>query len=278
VNPIEIVGALEQVPGGRKRDEAGPADPYSRRRRTRRLAEFLAPSLSGILRQPLDEALTSRIIGTIDAFFAVYEARPLRDNSGGASVNDSLCLFVIARLTDPALIVESGTGQGHSAWLLRQACPAAEIHSFDIDHGALAHRCPDVSYHLGDWSGWDLPPHDPARTLVWFDDHVDQARRLQEAAHRGLRGLLFDDVFSADTLYATGRPPVPTIAMLLDEALTDGQELSWHRNGKLYRVRIDLAYNKRARALLEEVWSLPDLTALTRYSPGSGMTFVRITP
>ena len=69
------------------------------------------------------------------AFLAVHGRRPLAENKGGSGLNDSLWLFLVARLLDPVLLVESGTWRGQSAWLFRQACPAAEIVTFD--HAAL---------------------------------------------------------------------------------------------------------------------------------------------
>ena len=50
-----------------------------------------------------------------DAFDRVYARRPLRDNAGGTMRNSSTWVFVVARLLQPSLIVESGTFMGHSS-------------------------------------------------------------------------------------------------------------------------------------------------------------------
>ena len=212
----------------------------------------------------------------VRAFLAIYPDRPVADNKGGNHFNGSLWIFVIARLLSPALVVESGVFQGHTTWLLRQACPTAEIHSFDVDLGNLKHRDADAILHECDWMEAELREADGARSLAFFDDHISQARRIREAYDRGFRRLLFDDNFSADTLYAVGTPPVPTVDMLLDRELAPGTELSWLRDGKRHTYRYDDADADRARRLIAHSAVLPDPAPITRYPPASRLTEVRL--
>ena len=214
----------------------------------------------------------------VSAFLALYPERPVKDNKGGSQFNDSLWIFVAARLLAPRLIVESGVFQGHSSWLLRQACPEAEIRSFDIDLSRLVYR--DTAGHLteADWTTARLPPVDPADALILFDDHISQARRVAEAHDRGFRRLLFDDNFPAETLYATGGPPVPTIDMVLDPALAADQVITWRRKGKEYSYRLNGAEVDQARALIGQVLRLTELGPVTRHSLGSGLTLVDLVP
>lgn len=237
----------------------------------------LLPALGAILERPAPE-LAVPAAEAVAAFFPLYRARPVRNNKGGGLVNDSLCLYVVARLLQPETIVESGSYRGHSAWLLRRACPAAKIVTFDVRPEQLRHREPDVDYRAGDWTAAALPAFDPARTLVWFDDHVSHARRLVEAREKGFRHALFDDNFDVYSLYATGGAPVPTLAMTIDRGLADGEEVVWMRHGKTYRYVIDGQACSAARAAIGAYHALPDLSPITRYSPASGMTYVRIAP
>lgn len=211
------------------------------------------------------------------AFLAVHGRRPLAENKGGSGLNDSLWLFLVARLLDPVLLVESGTWRGQSAWLFRQACPAAEIVTFDVAVPAEG-RCetPGVRYCLNDWSAAPLAPAATGRSLVFFDDHVSHARRLAEAAARGFELALFDDNFAARHLHATGAPPVPTLAMLLDEATPPGGQIEWQRNGKIYRYDDTAERRQAARRLVAAHLILPELAPVTRHPPGSGMTLVRL--
>jgi hypothetical protein len=249
-----------------------PLSPHLIDRLHRRIAARLAPSFAeaGL---PADEG---RLLDPVRHFFALYEERPVADNTGGSGVNDSLALFLVATLAAPRLIVESGVHKGHGTWLLRRACPEAAIHAFDIDLSGLVHRDPAARYHQGDWSSVALGPVDGAAGLAFFDDHVNQCRRVREAYERGFRLLVFDDNFPADQLYATGVPPVPTLAMLLDPELAPGTELAWLRRGKprTYTYAAEDTYG--AAGLVERVVALPDLAPATRYPPQSGLTVVRL--
>ncbi|MCW8830770.1 MAG: hypothetical protein OQK32_04520, partial [Gammaproteobacteria bacterium] len=75
----------------------------------------------------------AKIIKTVlNDFVRIYKGRTVTDNSGGAGEYPSAWLFLMAALFNPKLIVESGVWKGHTSWLFRNACPNAEIHSFDI--------------------------------------------------------------------------------------------------------------------------------------------------
>ena len=212
----------------------------------------------------------------VAAFFALYPRRPLSDNRGGSGFNDSLWLFAMARAIAPRLIIESGTHKGHSAWLFRKACPDAMVHSFDIAPERLSYREPGVTYHSHDWSETDLGKVDPARSLIFFDDHISHAARIREAHARGFRLLLLDDNFPAHNLYATGGPPVPTLAMITDPDLAFDSDITWFRKGKTYSYRYSADDVGDARQLIADWMVLPDLAPLTRFPPGSALTFVRL--
>jgi hypothetical protein len=253
-------------------DTDRPLSPDLVRRMHRRIAALLSPALAeaGLA------ADAERLDGLVAQFFDIYDRRPVADNAGGSGVNDSLALFVAASLAAPRLIVESGVHKGHTTWLFRQACPAADIRAFDIDLGRLAWRDPAARYHESDWSEAAIGPVDPAVAFAFFDDHVNQCRRVREAWERGFRLLAFDDNFPADQLYATGVPPVPTLAMLLDPQLAPGMELTWLRHGKPRRYTVAEADTHDAARLIEVAVALPDLAPASRYPPQSGMTIVRL--
>ena len=122
----------------------------------------------------------------------------------------------------------------------------------------------------------EIGPVDPAAGLAFFDDHVNQCRRVREAWERGFRLLAFDDNFPADQLYATGIPPVPTLAMLLDPDLVPGTELVWLRRGKRRTCTYTEDDTCGAAALIDRAIPLPDLAPATRYPPQSGLTLVRL--
>jgi len=220
-----------------------------------------------------------RALGALDEFPDLYDTRPVRDNSGGSGFNDSLWLFVLGRVLAPSWIVESGVHKGHSTWILRQACPEAPIFSFDIDLKKVQYNDEKAEYFENDWTHWTIPAGlDPAQALIFFDDHIDQARRLKEAARRGFTTALFDDNFPAEHLHATGGAPVPTLAMVLDAEVAGVTEIEWTRGGKIYRFAVDHEVLDEARVLIAHYEVMPDLAQITRFPLGSGLTAVSIRP
>ena len=237
------------------------------------VAALLAPYLAAA--GLLATADAAAVQALVQEFLALHEARPVRDNTGGSRFNGSLSLFVIARLLDPLLIVESGTWQGHTAWLLARACPKAEIHSFDIEHDNLLHREPGVAYHRGDWMASAIAAPDAARGLCFFDDHVSHARRIREAHGRGFRRLLLDDDLPAPALFLTGLPPAPAAAMLMDPRLGAGDEIEWRYRGKRRHFAADAA-EWQVRALISAYHPVPDLAPASHYRRHNGISLLRL--
>lgn len=212
----------------------------------------------------------------VRAFLRTYDDRPIIDNAGGSRFNSSAWLYVLTRLLAPRLVVESGTHRGHSAWLFSRAARSARVVTFDISHEALADRTPGIDYRLGDWSTSDVRVRDPGHDFVFFDDHVDQERRVREAWERGFRWLIFDDNLPAQALFATGRPPAATISMIYDPTLRDGETLTWTRHGRPRTFRFDRESADAARRLIAEWSILPDLRRVTGFRPQLGLTVVRL--
>jgi hypothetical protein len=251
------------------RDDDLMLSPELRERLVEAIAARLAPAIAQL---PGPRGRLTALPAAIGEFFDLYGKRPVRDNAGGSGFNDSLCLYLLGRLLGPLRIVESGTWKGHSAWLFRRACPKAAIDSFDPDPDQLVHREADIGYHACDWTERVAPVDDPARALIFFDDHVSHARRIGEAHARGFRHVILDDNLSAATLYATGMPPVPSLRMIIDDDIEDGTTLTWLRNGKRREWTCRRSVLEEVQALIDRVIEMPDLSPLTRYTPQSGLT------
>ncbi len=209
-------------------------------------------------------------------FCTLYEQRAVSDNSGGIKFGDSFWLYFLARHLKPEFIVESGSHKGHSSWLLRQACPDAEIHCFDVSFRNLEWRDLSNHYHECDWMDSPMSAPKDATTLCYFDDHISHAQRIHEAHGRGFRTLLLDDDFAASMMHATGHPPTPTLAMIFDDSLEDGQKLEWLRNGKPRSFTIDAAELTAARSLVRRYAKTPDLGPLLRIRPQSGIAVAQL--
>jgi hypothetical protein len=184
--------------------------------------------------------------------------------SGGLLLNNTLSLFAAATYFDAPTIIDSGTYTGNSAWALSRACPGATIRSFDITHVALRHREPGVTYHLGDWSGIVTSPVSGGAAFGFFDDHVDQVRRVEECAARNVRYLVFDDdtpVNASHTGHNTAS--FPKLSFIYSEGLRRASLVEWHRLGRDFSVPIDRERLDRAWALIAHYSRLPDLFPTT---------------
>jgi len=199
-------------------------------------------------------------------FFDAIHGCPVRQKHGGNGFNGALELFVVARMLDPDVIIESGVFRGLTTWVLRQACPEARLFCFDAVFANLQHRDPAATYSEADWSLYDFGDLDLSRALVLFDDHIDQARRLAEADRRGLRHLVFDDNTPAHCIHAHGGPAFPTIDMVLSDDLGD-EPVRWRRNGREFVYVPDPAAIAALRDRVELARNLDDLHGVTGYSP-----------
>ena len=222
------------------------------------------------------QAAPPAVEAAAEEFFALYPERPILDNSGGSGYADCFWIYTAVRLLAAELIVESGVYKGQTSWLFRRACPRARLYAVDVDLGLRRYRDASIRYHEGDWTETSVGDVDPTASVCFFDDHVNQARRVREAYERGFRTLLFDDDLPAETLYATGGPPVPTIAMLFDQALEPGERIEWMRHGRRHQYVFNPADTFGARDLVASRHMTPNLTPIVRQRPQGGLTLVRL--
>ena len=215
----------------------------------------------------------------IERFMTDYLGLEHRSQGGGSRFINLLWLYLLARVRQPASIVESGTYRGLSAWALHKGAPDARLITFDIDPASLMLRLPEVEYVNTDWCGYEFDI-DPTKTLLFFDDHVDQARRVREAHARGFRELMFDDdaplhSFARRTGHAGA---LPKISFVFDGALSDGEMIEWQALGKRCSYRVDRAYLDETRLLIRERQRLPDLSWDAPTKAQLPMTLVLLEP
>lgn len=208
-----------------------------------------------IIAQPVSFDVTA----AVETFFGLWIARPFRRRTGGSRFNNLLWLYLIAKTYKPDIVIDSGTFEGASAWAFRVGAPEAQIYSFDIDLSQMQFQCTDVKYVEKDWMDCDLQWQPQARVLAYFDDHVDQARRLIEAADRACSLLIFDDDYPITSFYQMAPTPevLPKIEFVLDERLVDGQLLEWAIKGRRQSWQVDKSYLVRARERIRATTRLP---------------------
>jgi len=138
----------------------------------------------------------SEIIESIEEFLGVYADRPIADNQGGMKAPHMFATWFMVRALSPDLIVESGIWRGQGTWLLERACPTARLVSIDVDLGNRVFTSDRAVYSNRDFSEQDWSDVTD-RSLVFFDDHQNAYRRLQQCRWFGFHHAIFEDNYPA---------------------------------------------------------------------------------
>ena len=167
----------------------------------------------------------------VDEFIEVYARRPYKHNKWGAKFMTSFFLYCYAKTLKPDLIVELGTYQGQTTWLLEQASNAY-IYSFDISHYKLKKKTKRAKYIKKDWNDWYKKDAFLCyNAMIFIDDHINQIQRLKEAKARGFKHIFFDDNYSLDKIDSTPNVPLPTLSCYgLGEVLPTDTYLTYYEN------------------------------------------------
>ena len=243
--------------------ESFPVDAFTRRK----LFEALAIQYQiWVDRQVLFEVSKSfDAVAATEDFFNAWSATPFREQQGGSRFNNLLWLFLISKSYAPALIVDSGTYSGASAWALSMGSPNAEVYSFDIDLSQLKLRSPSVKYFESDWAEGVSLPKPKGRFLAYFDDHVEQIKRLNEAHERRCDLAIFDDDYPLTSFYSMAPRPcvLPKIELALDNDLQDGQVIEWIYKGQQHRWVVDRNYIESGLSKIAATERLPNTSLVT---------------
>ena len=204
-------------------------------------------------------------LAVVGRFYEAYLASPFRDQGGGSRFNNLLWLHLLARVSRPTLIVDSGTYRGASAWALASGAPGCPVLSFDLDLAAIALRAPGVVYVQSDWTAHDFAGHDLAGGIAYFDDHVDQGARLSQAAERGIGRLVFDDDFPLTSFASMAHDgaALPKIEFVLDRSLDQVDEVTWRSRGREFRWPVNHARLAEVRAKIAATERLPNTSLIT---------------
>lgn len=226
-----------------------------------RMIEDLTLNLTQWLaKQTLFDVKHTITVSQTRQFYDDYLVSDFRRIGGASQFNNLLSLYAVTMAYQPDLIIDSGTFTGASAWALKRGEPNARIVSYDIDMTRLHTRVAGVEYIERDWFKHDVDVRSYNRTFAFFDDHVDQARRLIEAHERGVELSLFDDDYSTTTFMgsAHGGIALPKIEFVLDENLRKVRELSWEGKKGRETWPVDVDYLDRARTTIGSTERLPD--------------------
>lgn len=150
---------------------------------------------------------------------------------GGIREKDHLNLWCLNQLFLPEVYVESGVFIGSSLHAFINSPGIKKIVAIDPNLSNL--RLPAKSIPGAqlidnkDFSQIEIDVRG-RKALAYFDDHIDTANRIIQAAQKGFRYVLFDDSTGLEGICQRLYPAIPTIPMIMNvEILSPGDELSW---------------------------------------------------
>lgn len=192
-------------------------------------------------------------------FEQIYKTRPDKKEVGSSGYSNMKHLYDYCMELEPEIIIESGVWKGNSSYLFRKALPRSTVICFDIDFSNLIWRCHSIDYFEYDIEEsvfGELPDEDYVlfkydvdeisdfirfivkdSILLFFDDHVNQEKRLKWLIKHKFRHAIFDDNIPSDKLHTVKNPASPTLEMLKEKGQLP--EL------KQYKVLPNLADNKK---------------------------------
>lgn len=171
-------------------------------------------------------------------------------------------LFVVARALQPKILVESGTFAGSSLFTFRHAAPLAKMFAFDLDFSKVVTRLDGVEYRQHDW-GTDTVRAEGPTDLCYFNDHINNCKRVRECYERGFKHLILDDSPGMGEIHKFRFPAVPTISMIENNKYRDGDTIEWNWFGsgveEHLRYIFRVADTFGAADLIDACYSFPSL-------------------
>lgn len=150
---------------------------------------------------------------------------------GGVREKDHLHLWCLAQVLQPKLYVESGVFMGSSLHAMLSSGIANDVVAIDPNLDKLKlnkSQYPNVQF-IDDQDFSQITLNNvPEDTLAYFDDHINTAARIHQAAEKGIKYLVFDDSTGFEGVCQRLYPAIPTLPMIMHpEVLVEGEQMSW---------------------------------------------------
>ncbi len=207
-------------------------------------------------------------------FYRLLKYNPALKVIEGATVDGlNIWLHLIVRQLMPQLIVESGVGFGRSLYTLRTAAERAELHAFDISFLINLYKEPSIIYYENDWSKSEVTCSGIG--FCYFDDHINNGRRIREAYEKGFTHLIFDQCAPVGMVHLYRYPGLPSAVMIGEDTLNEGDEMEWVWEDQKIKYRFEREHTFGAEELIDVVKPLPNLERWTGKGPGQA-AYVRL--
>ena len=150
---------------------------------------------------------------------------------GGICEKAHLNLWCLGRVFAPEIYIESGVFIGSSLHAFINSPELKKVIAIDPNLRKLKIPKNDIPGAVlvndKDFSELELSGM-VAKTLVYFDDHINSASRIIQASKKGIKFLLFDDSTGFEGICQRLYPSIPTVPMIMNyELLKPNDQLSW---------------------------------------------------
>lgn len=204
----------------------------------------------------------SASVTDLDDYFRAMSHNRAFGILGTTPGNGTIWLFLLARLLNPKVIVESGVYHGSSLFTLGNAAPHTKIFAFDLNFAPLLSRLNGVDYRQHDW-GTDNVRAESSSDLCFFDDHINNCMRIRQSYDRGFRHVVVDNSPDVGEIHQFRYPAVPTMSMIENDKWAEGDTIEWNWNGRRLRYTFRIADTFGVKDLIEGVYRFPSLKRWT---------------
>ena len=162
------------------------------------------------------------ILKYLSKFIKLEKFKPIKNNKYGVKFPHMFGLYFFLSKIKPKFVVESGIYKGQTTWLIEKTLPKAKVLAIDINLKSRTYisKSKNVKYSNIDFSGHNFQKI-PKNSLVFFDDHQNFYKRLQEAYFFGFKHIIFEDN------YPPGKGDFYSLSHALNGVGSAGKKMSY---------------------------------------------------
>lgn len=199
----------------------------------------------------------------IDTYFNLMARNRAFGLLGTTPGNGTLWLCMLMRVLNPKVVVESGVYHGSSLYTIKASAPQAKVFAFDVTFANLLSRLEGVDYRERDWGMDDDVHAESPSDLCFFDDHINNCKRVRQAYERGFRHVIVDDSPDLGEIHNFRYPAVPSMSMIENDKWSDGDTVVWNWKGRRLRYTFQAADTYGVKDIIEGLHRFPSIKRWT---------------
>jgi len=201
-------------------------------------------------------------VNDINTYFNLMTQNPAFGLVGTTPGNGTLWLCLLVRALNPKVVVESGVYHGSSLFTIKASAPQAKVFAFDINFKTLLSRLDGVDYREHDWATDDIRAESHS-DLCFFDDHINNCKRVRQAYERGFKHVVVDDSPDLGEIHNLRYPAVPSMSMIENNKWMDGDTITWNWHGRRLRYTFRSEDTFGVKAIIDHIDRFPSIKRWT---------------